>query len=1072
MHFIKRIAAMLLAAIPSGHAVAQISGCALIATSLLCLTVDDLSAQSVVQSGTVTPGHAVRWVTSGVVGDAGTAASGSLSSLGVTNNGGPGVCVNSGPITGSYNSICLKATTANGGIIAVDNVGGATGGFSFTLNGVAQGLATVNLPVTVDDLSCFADTSGTLKDCGGTISISNRLNLGVANTNTGQLNLLNAASAFNTIIQAGAAAASRTYIWPTNFGLAKSVLSDPAGNGILAWAVPSGAASNGVVSVSSNYNVSTSDINKVLFVDATATPITIQLPAAATFGVSTITIQKADTTSNLITVLPPGGNTINGQAQVYAPLEGAAMIIQCDGATYRIISPGFAEMRGSSIRSEHTIVFANSPYPIDPTYNGYIMVVDATGGNIALTLPSLTGSNAAAFSHQSFTVDVTKYDTSTNIVTVSAFGSDTINWSESPVVLARGRDYVRFYSDGARWYIADIGGQTLAFDAGTVSAPGLYLRGEKNTGFYSPSAGILCRGLTGIAGDCFDTATGWSNPRSTSWSGIITPTQISSDQNDYNPSGLATASTLRLSSDISRAITGIVASTQGKILVLENVGASDITLTNASASSAASNRFLFSTNKTIPANTTLVVYYDQTSARWRDFSTATSVIPAAITKIDDANVTLTLGGTPATALLQPVSITAGWNGTLGASRGGFGADVSGSSGVPLFTTGVAAFTGTSGTGNFARVNTPSFTTPVIGAATGSGLALTAAAGAVPITLTTSSSDGIFTNWVGSTHTFQIGETSTGGSIKTVSNGLIDFGTNNTTRFTLSAVGGLFSAAATGGDKGVGTVNAVGLYINGAAASTTTGTVTSATVAGTSNVISVSGTCAITTTGTCTIDLAAARKTTPTTTTLSGSGTYTTPANAQWIEIVLYGAGSGGGGGGATGGASSAAGASCWNTSGAACTSPVYSAGGGASSGTSGGTGGAGGTVSGSGTCYVSMAGGTGQGFGAGGATLPGGLGGSSSIGGSGAYGGAPNNNAGNAAVAGLGGGGGGGSTSVTLIGSGGGGGATCRAIIGAPAATYTYAIGAGTAGGSAGTSGGAGGAGATGSGYVIEHYGT
>lgn len=42
--------------------------------------------------------------------------------------------------------------------------------------------------------------------------------------------------------------------------------------------------------------------------------------------------------------------------------------------------------------------------------------------------------------------------------------------------------------------------------------------------------------------------------------------------------------------------------------------------------------------------------------------------PAALTKTDDTNVTLTLGGTPNMALLQATSITVGWTGTLGAAR--------------------------------------------------------------------------------------------------------------------------------------------------------------------------------------------------------------------------------------------------------------------------------------------------------------------------------------------------------------------------------------------------------------------
>ncbi len=44
------------------------------------------------------------------------------------------------------------------------------------------------------------------------------------------------------------------------------------------------------------------------------------------------------------------------------------------------------------------------------------------------------------------------------------------------------------------------------------------------------------------------------------------------------------------------------------------------------------------------------------------------VVPAALTKVDDTNVTITLGGTPATALLQGVSLTLGWTGTLADGR--------------------------------------------------------------------------------------------------------------------------------------------------------------------------------------------------------------------------------------------------------------------------------------------------------------------------------------------------------------------------------------------------------------------
>ena len=50
------------------------------------------------------------------------------------------------------------------------------------------------------------------------------------------------------------------------------------------------------------------------------------------------------------------------------------------------------------------------------------------------------------------------------------------------------------------------------------------------------------------------------------------------------------------------------------------------------------------------------------------FPTIPSITPSALTKVDDTNVTLTLGGTPLTALLQSTSLTLGWTGTLADSR--------------------------------------------------------------------------------------------------------------------------------------------------------------------------------------------------------------------------------------------------------------------------------------------------------------------------------------------------------------------------------------------------------------------
>ena len=63
--------------------------------------------------------------------------------------------------------------------------------------------------------------------------------------------------------------------------------------------------------------------------------------------------------------------------------------------------------------------------------------------------------------------------------------------------------------------------------------------------------------------------------------------------------------------------------------------------------------------------------------------------PAALTKTDDTNVTLTLGGSASTALLNAASLTLGWTGTLATARGGTGT-------ATAFTAGSIVFAGASG----------------------------------------------------------------------------------------------------------------------------------------------------------------------------------------------------------------------------------------------------------------------------------------------------------------------------------------------------------------------------------------
>ena len=114
---------------------------------------------------------------------------------------------------------------------------------------------------------------------------------------------------------------------------------------------------------------------------------------------------------------------------------------------------------------------------------------------------------------------------------------------------------------------------------------------------------------------------------------------------------------------------GIIGSAYGGTGV--NNGTSTITLGGSLTTSGA-----FASTFTMTGITTVTFPTSGTLATTSQLPT-----PSAMTKVDDTNVTLTLGGAPATSLLQAVSLTLGWSGQLGVTRGGTGASSVGANGT-------------------------------------------------------------------------------------------------------------------------------------------------------------------------------------------------------------------------------------------------------------------------------------------------------------------------------------------------------------------------------------------------------
>lgn len=85
---------------------------------------------------------------------------------------------------------------------------------------------------------------------------------------------------------------------------------------------------------------------------------------------------------------------------------------------------------------------------------------------------------------------------------------------------------------------------------------------------------------------------------------------------------------------------------------------------------------LASLAKSVTANQYLKNSGTSNNPAWASIVASDITSGAALTSTNDTNVTLTLGGTPTTALLAATSLTLGWTGQLGVARGGTGLNTS------------------------------------------------------------------------------------------------------------------------------------------------------------------------------------------------------------------------------------------------------------------------------------------------------------------------------------------------------------------------------------------------------------
>ena len=128
---------------------------------------------------------------------------------------------------------------------------------------------------------------------------------------------------------------------------------------------------------------------------------------------------------------------------------------------------------------------------------------------------------------------------------------------------------------------------------------------------------IICALLLAVSASAATVPPGTTIPGSLVLSGVITPAGITTNANNYAPSGLATCSRVNISSAVPCNLTGLTGMSDGRELSLCNVGSFTITLTANSVNSSAGNRFLFSANFALIPNALVLLRGDGTANGWR-----------------------------------------------------------------------------------------------------------------------------------------------------------------------------------------------------------------------------------------------------------------------------------------------------------------------------------------------------------------------------------------------------------------------------------------------------------------------
>lgn len=369
---------------------------------------------------------------------------------------------------------------------------------------------------------------------------------------------------------------------------------------------------------------------------STYDPAAVAITGGTIAGVTISTATISSLSAALAVAYGGTGATSASGARTNLGLGSLAVLNTINGGNWSGTDLAVAD--GGTGASDAATARANLGLVIGTNVQAYDAELAALAGLVSAAdrLPYFTGSGSAA------------------VATFTAFARTLLDDSDAATMrttLGLAALATKATVNNDDWSGTDLAvanGGTGASDAGTARTNlGLGTAAIKNTGTSGDAVPLLNQAAT--FGSMFVLE------------GTISPTSISANQNNYDPTGLSGAVAVRLSSSGAFSITGLAGGAQGRLLNLINVGANNLTLSSESASSTAGNRFIFADgDRVLQPNESVLLRYDGTSSRWRDardvmLVTGAQITSGALTAVT-SGATATFSDIPAGTSLIHVSI--------------------------------------------------------------------------------------------------------------------------------------------------------------------------------------------------------------------------------------------------------------------------------------------------------------------------------------------------------------------------------------------------------------------------------